>query len=64
MLQTNLSFEELIVSVALSYFLVVFVALLAMTLIHLLGEAWRSHLSPWKPEDKITLVVSVACILV
>jgi len=33
-----------------------------MTLIHLLGEAYTGHLSPWKLEDKITLVVSVACI--
>lgn len=30
-----------------------------MTLIRLLGEVYRGHLSPWKPEDKITLVVSV-----
>lgn len=30
-----------------------------VTLIHLLGEVYRGHLSPWKPEDKITLVVSV-----
>lgn len=33
-------------------------ALFAVTLIHLLGEVYRGHLSPWKPEDEIALVVS------